>query len=60
MASAIASIPVLTGDVAEKFEAQATETYNAFLKDNTTIEERSNRYEQGVQMVRKILSKSGL
>lgn len=61
MALAIASIPVLTGDVAEKFERQAQETYEAYIHRNE--EERKTakaQYEQGMRMVQKILAKSKL
>ena len=32
MALVIASVPVLTGEVAEKFESQAEKTYEEYLK----------------------------
>ena len=55
MALAIASIPVLTGDVAEKFERQAQETYEAYIHRNE--EERKTakaQYEQGRRKVQNI------
>lgn len=61
MASTIASIPVLTGEVAENFEAQAKKTYNEYVKRASDLKnEKDTRYGQGVQMVRDILTKSTL
>lgn len=61
MALAIASIPVLTGDVAEKFERQAQETYEAYTHRNEEEKRAAKaQYEQGMRMVQKILAKSKL
>lgn len=60
MASPIASIPVLTGEVAQEFEAQANKTYNEYLKRVSCQEGDNADYEQGIQMVRSILATSGL
>lgn len=60
MASAIASIPILTGEVSEKFETQAKKTYNEYLKRMSDKKNKDNHYEQGIQMVRNILAKSEL
>ena len=60
MALEITTIPVLTGDVAEKFEAQATKAYQNMLerkKNNTT---RRSSYEKGMNLVKEILSHSNL
>lgn len=59
MAMAIASVPVLTGEVAEKFETEAQNNYEKDL--NRSEEEKKNvaeRYERGMEMVRKVLAKS--
>lgn len=58
MASAIASIPVLTGDVAEKFETQAQKTYKEYLQRASQHKNKDARYERGVRMVQAILEKS--
>lgn len=61
MALAISSIPVLTGEVAERFERQAQETYKKHLSSSTAEKEEINaRYERGMKMVQKILTKSKL
>jgi predicted DNA-binding protein YlxM (UPF0122 family) len=61
MATAIATIPVLTGEVAERFEAKAQAAYEKYL-NRTPEEERSvrERYEKGMELVRKVLAKSDL
>ena len=59
MAMAIASVPVLTGEVAKKFEAEAQSNYEKYI--NRSEEEKRNvaeRYERGMEMVRKVLAKS--
>lgn len=59
MALAIASIPVLTGAVAENFEAQAQKSYEEFL--NRTDSEKqivAEKYEKGMTMVHRVLAKS--
>ena len=59
MALAIASIPVLTGAVAENFEAQAQKSYEEFL--NRTDSEKqivAEKYEKGMTMVQRVLAKS--
>lgn len=61
MALPIASIPVLTGEVARRFEAEAQATYEKFL--NRTPEEEEavrERYDRGIERVRKMLEKSHL
>lgn len=61
MALTIASIPVLTGEVAESFERQAQQTYEHCL--HLTADEKDKaktQYEQGMRMVEKILAKSRL
>lgn len=62
MASAIASIPVLKGNVAEEFEAQAKKTYDEYLKQTSClkIKNRGTHYEHSIQTVRNILAKSRL
>ena len=61
MATPIASIPVLTGEVAENFEKEAQATYEKSLNrtdaEKTELAERNRR---GLEMVRKILAKSKL
>lgn len=61
MALPIASIPVLTGDVARKFEATARENYEHYLR-RTPEEERAVRekYERGIERVRRMLAKAHL
>lgn len=61
MALPIATIPVLTGEVAQRFEAEAQANYEKAL--NRTPEERKavrERYEQGIEEVRRMLAKSNL
>ena len=61
MALPIATIPVLTGEVARRFEAEAQANYQKAL--NRTPEERKavrERYEQGIEEVRRMLAKSNL
>lgn len=61
MALTIASIPVLTGEVAENFERQAQQTYERCR--HLTADEKNkakSQYEQGMSMVKKILAKSRL
>lgn len=60
MASAIATIPVLTDEVAEKFEAQAKKTLDEYQKQTSYIKDKNVRYEQGIHMVKSILEKSGM
>lgn len=61
MAIEIASIPVLTGEVAERFESEAQAAYERYLH-RTEDEERSirERYNQGMALVRQVLEKSEL
>ena len=61
MAIEIASIPVLTGEVAERFEAEAQATYESYLH-RTDGEEMSicERYEKGMALVHQVLAKSEL
>ncbi len=61
MATAIASIPVLTGEVAERFEAEAQATYEHSLhRSESEKRELSERNRRGIEMVRKILAKSNI
>lgn len=61
MALAIASIPVLTGDVAEKFENQAQKTYEDYTHRSDEEKKKAKvQYERGMKMVQKILAKSKL
>ncbi len=61
MALPIASIPVLTGEVAQRFEAEAQANYEKFLH-RTPEEEKAmrERYNRGMERVRKMLSKAHL
>lgn len=59
MALAIASVPVLTGEAAEKFEAEAQENYEKYLNRSESEEkEIAKRYERGMEIVKQVLSKS--
>lgn len=61
MALPIASIPVLTNDVARKFEAEAQANYYRYL--NRSEEEKkadSEALERGFAKLRRMLSKSNL
>ena len=61
MATAIATIPVLTGDVAERFEKEAQATYERSLnRTETETKELTERNRRGMEMVRKMLAKSNL
>ena len=60
MALAIASVPVLTGEVAEKFESQAEKTYEEYLKRASEEKNKDAHYEESIQKVRSILAKSKL
>ncbi len=60
MALTIASVPVLTGEVAKDFEQQAQNTYERYLEREDSPKSPNSTYSQGVQMVRDILSKSKL
>ena len=61
MALPIASIPVLTGEVAQRFEAEAQANYEKFLH-RTPEEDRSvrERYDRGMAIVKKVLANSQL
>ncbi len=59
MALEIATIPVLTGKVAENFENQATEAYQRKLMRDAHAP-HSESYERGVKMVQKIMANSKL
>ena len=61
MALPIASIPVLTGEVAQRFEAEAQANYEKLL-NRTPEEEKAvrERYDRGIERVRKMLAKSRL
>ena len=60
MALEITTIPVLTGDVAEKFEAQATKAYQNILERKKNNTPRRSSYEKGMNLVKEILSHSNL
>ena len=61
MATAIATIPVLTGDVAERFEKEAQATYERSLnRTETEKKELAERNRRGMDMVRKMLAKSNV
>ena len=61
MALPIASIPVLTGEVAQRFEAEAQANYQKMLH-RTPEEEKAvkERYNHGIEEVRRMLAKSHL
>lgn len=61
MALPITSIPVLTGEAARRFEAEAQKTYEQFLH-RTPEEEKSVRekYDRGMAIVKKVLANSKL
>ena len=61
MALPIASIPVLTGEVAQRFEAEAQANYQKMLH-RTPEEEKAvkERYNCGIEEVRRMLAKSHL
>ena len=61
MALPIASIPVLTGEVAQRFEAEAQANYQKMLH-RTPEEEKTvkERYNLGIEEVRRMLAKSHL
>jgi hypothetical protein len=59
MALPIATVPVLTGEVAERFESEAQKNYENYL--NRTNEENEAvrvQYEKGMEIVRKVLKNS--
>lgn len=61
MALPITSIPVLTGEVAERFEAEAQATYERYL--NRTEEEKKadeEALEKGFEKLRRMLAKAHL
>ncbi len=59
MALAIASVPVLTGEVAERFEAEAQKTYEKYInRSEKEKKETAERYERGMEMVKQMLAKS--
>lgn len=61
MALAIASIPVLTGDVAERFEREAQKTYEDYTHRSEEEKKKAKaQYERGMKMVQQILAKSKL
>lgn len=61
MALEIASIPVLTGEAAERFESMAEKAYENFLnRSDAEKEEVARRYEKGMRLVNEVLSKSKL
>lgn len=61
MALPIASIPVLTGEVARRFETEAQKNYEKFLH-RTPEEEKAikEKYDKGMAIVRKVLENSQL
>lgn len=61
MATTIANIPVLTGEVAERFEQDAQYTYEKSLhRTEAEKEELAHRNKRGMEMVRNMLAKSKL
>ena len=59
MALAIASVPVLTGEVAEKFETEAQKSYEKFLnRSQSEKKDVAERYERGMKIVKQVLAKS--
>ena len=59
MATAIATIPVLTGEVAERFEREAQATYERSLhRTETEKKELAERNKRGMEMLRRMLEKS--
>ena len=61
MALPIASIPVLTGEVAQRFEAEAQANYQRYL--NRTKEEKkaeAEALERGFDKLRRMLAKAHL
>lgn len=60
MALEIATIPVLTGEVAENFEAQATKAYQERLNRKNQNSTQRSSYEHGVNLVKEILAHSNL
>lgn len=59
MASTIASVPVLTGEVAERFETEAQKNYEKYLNRSESEKKAvAERYERGMELVRKVLAKS--
>lgn len=61
MALPIASIPVLTGEVAQRFETEAQQNFQKLLS-RTPEEEKlaRERYERGRAIVQKVLQNSEL
>jgi hypothetical protein len=61
MALPIATVPVLTGEVAERFESEAQKNYESYLNrsedENNAVRER---YEKGMEIVRKVMKNSQL
>jgi len=60
MALEIATIPVLTGEIAEQFETQAAKAYQDRLSRKSKDSSRRLSYERGMNMVKEILSHSNL
>jgi len=61
MALPITSIPVLTGEVAQRFEAEAQKNYEKFLHRTPEEEEDvRERYDRGMAIVKKVLANSKL
>lgn len=61
MATAIATIPVLTGEVAERFEREAQAAYERSLcRTDAEKKELAERNRRGMELVRKILAKAKL
>lgn len=59
MALTIASVPVLTGEVAKKFETEAQNNYKKYINRSEKEKKRvAERYERGMEMVRQVLAKS--
>lgn len=59
MATSIASIPVLSGNVGKSFEQQAQATYES-CKQRTAVQKKAakDKYEQGMNLVKRTLAKA--
>ena len=62
MALPIASIPVLTGEVVQRFETEAQANYEKFLNRTPEEEEKAvrERYDRGMAIIKKVLENSSL
>ena len=60
MALEIATIPVLTGEIAEEFETQADKAYRDRLKRQSMDPMHHSSYERGMNIVKEMLAHSNL